>query len=452
MNKNIYCNSCTPWDRNNWGYNEPEILVGGQVIIRRNKPEIKLKLKKDLFITKTQFYEKYNKNLFLYIFDLAKKDEKLRNMLNRQYLYNDLYYPLSKLNNHYEHLQSFYNKLNNDIIPVIYKRHDILTIGNIITKDLMSSNSFYGIVKKNVIRKDYYDFDLTSCYFTIIKNICEEYNISCPVINDIIINKKRIFSELSRKYNLGKNEGDIFCKKMFFLTFYNPTKEEYKIIYDFYKIDNSIPIPDLCNRLIVEITKIRKILIEKNPEMYQEVRRIFPYVKDKVFRDKTNQRLGKGSLDGLFMSLYLCEFELQIVDKIVEWLYNNTNCLRHRGRNGFFIYEYDSFLLLKSSVDECFQSLDELVNLLNEKTIELTGVNIKWQYKQYEDELEDLKEKIVEMDPALYNVLNGCWLCNYDKQNLENDYLMDRSFFNGVQGPPCNYFGSLIPRNSKDFL
>lgn len=55
------------------------------------------------------------------------------------------------------------------------------------------------------------------------------------------------------------------------------------------------------------------------------------------------------------------------------------------------------------------------------------------------------------MDPCLYNVLNGCWLCNYDKQNLENDYLMDRSFFNGNYGPPCNRIEPFsIPQNSKD--
>jgi len=42
------------------------------------------------------------------------------------------------------------------------------------------------------------------------------------------------------------------------------------------------------------------------------------------------------------------------------------------------------------------------------------------------------------MDPALYNVLNGCWLCNFLPQEGENQYLCQRSFFNGIYGPPCN--------------
>ena len=62
------------------------------------------------------------------------------------------------------------------------------------------------------------------------------------------------------------------------------------------------------------------------------------------------------------------------------------------------------------------------------------------------------KVKVPEnMDPALYNVLNGCWLCNFDKQNLENDYIMDRSFFNGDCGAPCNKVEPFDrPRDSRD--
>ena len=452
MNKNYYCQSCTPWDRKNWGYNEPDILVGAQVLNRKYSPEITLKTKKDLFLTKTQFYEKYNKNVFTYIFDLIQKDNKLYKLLKRDYKVNDLYFSKCIAKNQYDQLRLFLNNLNNDIIPVKYERHDFLRFGNIIAKDLMSSNSFYAQIKRNVIRNDYYDFDIKVCYLSILKNICNEYNIPCPVISYLIKNKETVFYEIKKKYNLNNSSGDTFCKKMIYLTFYNPVWEEFKLIYDFYKIDYSIPIPDICQKLISEIGNIQKILIKKNPELYSEANRLFPLLNDKVFKDGTNQRLGKGSVNGFFMSLYLTEQELQIVDKIVEYLYYNTNCLRYRGMNGFFIYEYDSFLLLKSSVNECFESPEKLVQLLNDKTIELTGMDIKWQYKEYEDELKQLNVEIVEMDPALYNVLNGCWLCNYEKQNFENDYLMDRSFFNGISGPPCNNYKYLIPRNSKDFL
>ena len=55
------------------------------------------------------------------------------------------------------------------------------------------------------------------------------------------------------------------------------------------------------------------------------------------------------------------------------------------------------------------------------------------------------------MDPGLYNVLNGCWLCNFEKQDRENQYLSNRSFFNGPNLKPCNRFFQ-TPKNSADEL
>lgn len=57
------------------------------------------------------------------------------------------------------------------------------------------------------------------------------------------------------------------------------------------------------------------------------------------------------------------------------------------------------------------------------------------------------------MDPGLYNVLNGCWLCNFYTQEMDNEYLCNRSFFNGVNNPPCNKPNFFQPPvNSKDLF
>lgn len=55
------------------------------------------------------------------------------------------------------------------------------------------------------------------------------------------------------------------------------------------------------------------------------------------------------------------------------------------------------------------------------------------------------------MNPVYYNVMNGCWLCNYAEQETENQRLCNRSFFNGVIKPPCNYLYP-EPVNSNDRL
>lgn len=33
------------------------------------------------------------------------------------------------------------------------------------------------------------------------------------------------------------------------------------------------------------------------------------------------------------------------------------------------------------------------------------------------------------MDPTFYNVIYGCWLCNFNTQETENKYICNRSFF-----------------------
>lgn len=54
------------------------------------------------------------------------------------------------------------------------------------------------------------------------------------------------------------------------------------------------------------------------------------------------------------------------------------------------------------------------------------------------------------MDPVLYNVLNSCWMCNYQKQEFENQYICNRNFYY-VDRPPCNPIG-MLPKISADEL
>ena len=63
--------------------------------------------------------------------------------------------------------------------------------------------------------------------------------------------------------------------------------------------------------------------------------------------------------------------------------------------------------------------------------------------------MEPAKPK--DMDPVLYNILNGCWLCNYEQQEFDNQYLCNRNFYYPEQIIPCNPY-SFIPKNSADEL
>ena len=41
-------------------------------------------------------------------------------------------------------------------------------------------------------------------------------------------------------------------------------------------------------------------------------------------------------------------------------------------------------------------------------------------------------------DPVNYNVMNGCWMCNYTFQQYENEALCNRQFFSSNIQTPCN--------------
>jgi hypothetical protein len=69
-----------------------------------------------------------------------------------------------------------------------------------------------------------------------------------------------------------------------------------------------------------------------------------------------------------------------------------------------------------------------------------------WDKKYWKQSIEP-----TQIDPALSNWLNGCTLCNFYIHEEENNYLCNRSFYNGEVRPPCNNPNFLAhPKNSVD--
>jgi len=353
---------------------------------RMERVGMDIKLRRiSLFLTEVDFYEKFSQDSFEEIIQKARKDENFSEMIKRKYDENDLYYYFHcNYDNQLEHLYDIYKKLRGDTLVVKYERILGFFLGRVIAKDLISSNAFYNKVKKPMTKDDYYEFDLKSCYLTLTANLSYMMDMECPLLIFLMRNRDRIYGDIKRVYKLGDDDaGNDFCKKLVFLSFYNPCEEEYKVLYDKMKIDYSIKVPRICNELSREIKKIRDKLIENNLELYGEVKRHYREIKDKKYRDRFNQRLGRNSLDGYFMSIYLEEQEIRIVDKIIEWLYYYTDCLKYGGKNGYIIYENDSILLLKSCVDKCFGTPLNFLDILNRKTKEFFNlpISMEWTFK-----------------------------------------------------------------------
>jgi len=446
---NYFCKSCTPWDKKNWGNAIlPTYYTENKKLMDFNKFNVILEEKDKDFITSNVFYEKIPKSLLISLINSGKIKE-IQNYSITDLFYMGLYDGNKKIKNKMDHLLA-YNKRNiKDYVPIVFKKLLDGCWGRPFAVNGLSINCFDGYIRRSILRDDYYDFDISSSYIGILKNTCDKLGMVCPAIKYMFENKEEVRNGIMKHYGIKNDTKGIYvCKDIIYINIYNGDKEDLKWMYENYKLDSKKKLPDILVKMKEEVSKIKKELIRLNPVLWGYCRRTFPKVNGRVFFESKNT-LGRDNLEGYFISLYLQEQEFRLVSGILEWLFYYTNVLRSDGQNGCFIYEFDGFHLLKERVVDEFGNVDNLVRMMNEKTKEVFDLDLKWGVKSMDEDYYDIG-KFLQIDPALYNVLNGCWLCNYDKQNLENDYLMDRSFFNGVEGPPCNKPFIMIPKNSKD--
>ena len=452
MDKNFYCQSCTPWKRSNWDNQSlPEYVNYPNNITFDKKVDVELTLpyQENNFLTSITFYEKVSKNLCMTLLNSGKINK------NAKYQSNDLFYDnILKIRGEYEHFKLYIDKIDNDLVPVRFRKFG--KWGRIFEERGMSFNNIPGSITRAITKDEYYDFDITSSGPNIMRNICEMFDIDCSVIKYVAINKDKIIEELIKYYGIADDkDGRYIGKDIIYVNIYNGDEDDIKKVYKMYNLDSRKPVPRIISDFRKNILEVKKRLIKANPELWNYCKINFPKIKNKVFWESENT-VGRGNIEGYFMSLYIQEYEHRIVSGLLEYFYYHTDLLKYKGKNGIFIHEFDGILILKENVDEQFGGPRRVIKLLEEKTKELFGFNLDWKLGDLNEKHIDFNKEIAQfytMDPALYNVLNGCWLCNYDKQNLENDYLMDRSFFNGIIGPPCNRSDFLsIPKNSKNQL
>ena len=92
-----------------------------------------------------------------------------------------------------------------------------------------------------------------------------------------------------------------------------------------------------------ELHDIATHLKEKNISLYESAR------KSKEAKNKTKNVIGS------FFALYLQEWELRLVEKIISWLMSNTDIMKHpNGKTSYHVgvYEFDGIKLLKENVDK----------------------------------------------------------------------------------------------------
>lgn len=97
---------------------------------------------------------------------------------------------------------------------------------------------------------------------------------------------------------------------------------------------------------------------------------------------KSKEAKGSKNFIGAFLSLYLQEYELRIVEAVMNWIMNETDVMG-KGEIRVGTYEYDGIKLYTEYVEKYGKS--KLLKEINEITPQLTGFHVEWEEKVIKD-------------------------------------------------------------------
>ena len=242
---------------------------------------------------------------------------------------------------------------------------------------------FRKIVRNTLIKDLYYDFDLKNAQPDIIRNLCESNNIPCPIIKRYCIDRAVLLQQVQEHYGVSRDTAkQLFIRLCFFGSYYGWCMEN--------KITGKSAL-EFITLFERELKDIADRARKANPALYETARK----KKEDSGEAKENKVLGS------FFALYNQEYESRIVEAVLCYIINQTDLMKLAGTtNPVGAYEYDGLKLLKTNVDMYEGGLDAVLELLNEKTLELTGFHLEWTSKPFEEvfDLDEWIDQVAEDD------------------------------------------------------
>ena len=239
-------------------------------------------------------------------------------------------------------------------------------------------------VRNALIKGLYYDCDLKNAQPEIIKNLCDSNNIPCPIIKRYCADRPALLEEVQTHYGVSRDIAkSLFIRLCFFGSFVGWTIEN--------KIQDKTPL-EFITLFERELKDIAERVKKVNPTLYETARK---KKEDAGEADKENKIIGS------FFALYNQEYESRIVEAVLCYLINQTDLMKFAGSNTpVGTYEYDGIKIYKENVDSYEGGLNAVLELLNEKTFELTGFKLEWSAKSLDDgyDLDEWIEAVAEDD------------------------------------------------------
>lgn len=286
-------------------------------------------------------------------------------------------------------------------------------------------------VRNALIKGLYYDCDLKNAQPEIIRNLCDSNNIPCPIIKRYCADRPTLLLEVQNHYGVSRDTAkELFIRLCFFGSFIGWTIEN--------KIQDKAPL-EFITLFERELKDIAERVKKVNPSLYETARK----KKEDAGENKENKVLGS------FFALFNQEYESRIVESVLCYLINQTDLMKIAGSNTpVGTYEYDGIKILKSNVDNYEGGIDAVLELLNEKTFELTGFRLEWSAKSLDDgyDLDEWIEAVAEdekpnedlvadmaiITKALENADAG--ICETIMEILPNNFIYSVDKYEGGKG------------------
>ena len=267
--------------------------------------------------------------------------------------------------NEKEQLEKYCGKYNRTLkaFKVSYKKAKHAW-GRVFPIKALGCTSFAKKTRNTLIKDFYLDFDLSNAQPEILRNICLANNIPCETITKYCVEREEIIADIIKKSNNKVNRSlvkSLMIRLSFCGTFKNWLRKE-----SIEPFDEPVIIADYC----AEVRSITQTIIKENPSMFKTISRI-------------KKEKGESNINGAFLSTYLQEWELRLVENTLSFICNKTDICK-TDLIGVYdaIYEFDGLKLNKNKIEK-YGGVSKVLELMNNLNEEM-GFNVKWEIKEIE--------------------------------------------------------------------
>jgi phage/plasmid-associated DNA primase len=222
---------------------------------------------------------------------------------------------------------------------------------------------------RNTLIKDFYlDFDLKNAQPEILRNICLANNIPCDTITKYCNEREEIIAEIIKASGNKVDRSlvkSLVIRLSFCGTFKNWVKDE-----GIEPFPEPVIIADYC----AEVKIITEIIKKENSEMFNTISRL-------------KKAKGDTNVNGAFLSTYLQEWELRLVENTLSKICYTTDICKVELKTDLItfydaIYEFDGLKLNKTKIEK-YGGVDKVLELMNNLNLEM-GFDVKWEIKEIE--------------------------------------------------------------------